>query len=713
MNKTPFFFSAIILIFSVFSCSQVENNPKLKWEETANGIWKATVGKKTSIDLLSAAGIAPFTSALNKKDKVEFPFNPDQIKVTSFDGKLYLRFPLTDDEELYGLGLQFQSIKRRGRIYHLHVDHYGGRDNGRTHAPVPFYISNKNYGVLINSANYITVYAGTSVRTDSPNQPEIRDRNTDRNWSASPKSDAVEILVPANGAEIYVFGGTSILDVVSRYNLYSGGGVLPPKWGLGFTYRTNTKFNSKQVTDLVDEFEKQEFPLDFIGLEPGWQSASYPCSYVWSPERFPGNGKIVSDLLAKNVRTNLWINPYLAPTSPIFEKMNTFTASHSVWCGTVPDYSTPEARKIFSDFYKNTLLNDGVSGLKMDENDGFDNWLWPDVASFPSGNTAEQMRQTYGLLMQKMISDIYREKNERTYGLVRASNAGAAPLPFVIYNDYYSHPDFITALINSGFCGVLWTPEARSSRTGEEWLRRMQSVCFSPMAMINAWASGTLPWSYSDVNSAVKDVAMLRMQMLPYNYSTFAQYHFDGFPPIRPMVMEEGFIPNEKVVKGKLDGTKNPYEIAVRKEIKDQYMFGDNLLVAPMFTGQESRKVILPAGKWFDFYTGKLVGENEIITVTPGLEKIPLFVRDGGIIPLTAPRLHAPKRDEKIPLEIRVYGHAKGSFVLYDDDGETFDYEKGKCSFTKLLFDGKKGTLKHLDNGVFNYSKIDWIYMTK
>jgi alpha-D-xyloside xylohydrolase len=315
--------------------------------------------------------------------------------------------------------------------------------------------------------------------------------------------------------------------------------------------------------------------------------------------------------------------------------------------------------------------------------------------------------------MQKMILDIYREKNERTYGLVRASNAGAAPLPFVIYNDYYSHPDFITALINSGFCGVLWTPEARSSRTGEEWLRRMQSVCFSPMAMINAWASGTLPWSYNEVNDAVKDVAMLRMQMLPYNYSTFAQYHFDGFPPIRSMVMVDGFIPDKKVVKGKLDGTKNPYELAVRKEIKDQYMFGDNLLVAPMFTGQESRKVILPAGKWFDFYTGKLVGENEIITVTPGLEKIPLFVRDGGIIPLTPPRLHAPKSNEKIPLKIRVYGHAKGSFVLYDDDGETFDYEKGKCSFTQLLFDGKKGTLKHLDNGIFNYSKIDWVYMTK
>ena len=92
--------------------------------------------------------------------------------------------------------------------------------------------------------------------------------------------------------------------------------------------------------------------------------------------------------------------------------------------------------------------------------------------------------------------ELYRKKNLRTYGLVRASNAGATSFPYVIYNDYYSHPDFITALINSSFIGVLWTPEVRGSATAEEWLRRMQTVCFSPLAMLNAWSDGTKPWSF-------------------------------------------------------------------------------------------------------------------------------------------------------------------------------------------------------------------------
>lgn len=108
----------------------------------------------------------------------------------------------------------------------------------------------------------------------------------------------------------------------------------------------------------------------------------------------------------------------------------------------------------------------------------------------------------------------------------------------VIYNDYYSHEDFITALINSGYSGVLWTPEVRSSKTSEEWLRRMQTVIFSPMAMINAWSSGTKPWSFPEVEKEVREIAMLRMQLMPYFYSEFAKYHFEGTPLFRGMNLE-------------------------------------------------------------------------------------------------------------------------------------------------------------------------------
>ncbi|NCU04489.1 MAG: DUF5110 domain-containing protein, partial [Chitinophagaceae bacterium] len=314
---------------------------------------------------------------------------------------------------------------------------------------------------------------------------------------------------------------------------------------------------------------------------------------------------------------------------------------------------------------------------------------------FPSGISGEQMRSTYGVLAMRYTADMYRSKNQRTYGLVRANNAGGVSLPFVIYNDYYNHQDFITALINSGFSGVLWTPEARASKTGEEWLRRFQTVVFSPMAMINAWSSGTKPWSYPEVAEQVKQFSLLRMQMMPYWYSEFAKYHFEGTPPFRGMALEEGFKQEIKKEAVNANLEENPYAEAVSKEIKDQYMAGEYLLVAPVFAGQTTRKVVLPKGKWYDFYTGAYAGDGEVITVTPGLDKIPVYVKDGAIIPMMKPRLQAPKAGEKVDIEIRHYGEKPGRYLLYDDDGETFNYEKGEYSFREInVKHDKKGQLK-------------------
>jgi alpha-D-xyloside xylohydrolase len=593
------------------------------------------------------------------------------------------------------------------------VDNFAGKDNGRTHAPTPFYVSSNGYGVFINAARYITVYAGTAVKRDSKHPPKVQDRNVDKTWTSRPYSDAVEILVPAPGTEVYVFAGPTMLDAVRRYNLFNGGGPLPPRWGLGFTQRVQRLFTAGMVKKEAQDFEEKGYPLDFIGLEPGWQSKSYPCTFEWDSLRFPHPEKFVQEMLQKNIRLNLWTNPYVSPEASIYKSIKPFTASHTVWNGLVPDLTMPEARKIFFGQLKKSGVENGISGYKFDEVDGGDQYLWPDVATFPSGHSAEQMRQTYGLLMMRYSTEMYHQLNRRTYGLVRASNGGGTSFPYVIYNDYYNHRDFITALINSGFAGVLWTPEVRASKTAEEWLRRFQSNVFSPLAMINAWSSGTKPWSFPEVAGQVKYFALLRMEMMPYWYTAFANYHFKGIPPFRAMNLEPGFTMEVKKEKTNTNLEENPYEEAALREIKDQYMAGEYLLVAPMFTGETSRKVILPKGRWYDFYTGKFAGNGEVITVTPGLDKIPVFVKDGGIIPMMAPRLHAPKAGEKVDLEIRYYGQNPGKYELYDDDGETFDYQKGAYSWREIRVENKKGTISDPVKGKPNTIKnITWKFMT-
>jgi len=692
-----------------------------KWEPVGPGVWKATIGSPEDFTLLGAAGQAPLLEALGGMPAEEFPLVASEIEARVQARRTALRFPLGLDEDIYGLGVDFKSLRRTGSVFQLHVDHWSGR-TGRTHAPVPLYISTRGYGVLIDSSRYVNVSVGLGVRLAAKDKPPVVDRTTGGSaWSSLPRSDSVEASVPAGGVVVYVFAGPTPLDAVRRYNLFCGGGALPPKWGLGFLTRTPIGYSAQEALAEVEAFRQRGIPLDMLGLEPGWQGQAYPCSFEWDRNRFPDPAGFLAGLEKRHVRANLWFNPYLSPTAPLFAQLLPYAGSHLVWNGIVPDYSLPQAREIFAGHLLKKIVGvnpAAVGGFKIDEVDGGDQWLWPDHASFPSGHDGEQLRQTYGLLLQRTLLGIYRGLNRRTLGQVRGTNAGASSFPFVIYNDNYDFNEYITAVANTSFAGVLWSPEVRGG-TGEDMLRRMQAVCFSPLALFNGWATDTKLWTHPEVAGAIRDAIMLRQRLLPYWYTAFAQYHYQGTPVIRAMPLITGFkAPAASPEPGRLDATANPYAIGRVIEVKDQYLVGDVLLVAPIAPGVASRKVTLPPGRWYDFYAGTLAGENEIIDVSPPLSQIPLFVKDGGLIPLTNERQWAPGRDETVPLEVRHYGESPGELLLYDDDGETFDYERGDCSWTKLR--AAKDTAGVWRGEVtpeagappWRYSSVTWRFMT-
>ncbi len=713
----------VLSVIWVNVCAYALENTSIKgmnvldWQEIAPGVWSAQIGSIESLTFREMAGGEPKVDAMKAMGKVTFPFEQRLARGQVVGQRTSVRLPLGINEQVYGLGMQFKNMNRRGQVYHLRTDHYGG-NLGRTHAPSPFYVTSDGYGVLFNTVKWISVYPGVGNRKDSV-LPPFRDRTTDPAWQAVPTSDAVEASTHSAGMEIIVFAGPTTLDAVRRYNLYFGGGAMVPRWGLGFWHRVPTAASDKEVTDEVDEFEKRDFPLDVIGLEPGWQSFAYPGSFDWSPKRFPDPKGFSQSMIDRGVRLNLWENPYISPESSIFEAMKPYTGSHTVWLGEVPDYTLAEARELLTSHHQKNHLEIGISGYKFDEVDGIDNWLWPDHATFPSGTSAEDMRQTYGLQMQQMITDMYRKTNTRTYGLVRGSNAGASAYPFAIYSDYYNHEGFVTALCNSSLSGVLWTPEIRSARSDADWVRRMQTVCFSPMAMLNAWASKTKPWSRTKVDDEIREAMKWRMRFLPYLYTAFAQYHFEGTPPFRAMVLEPGYIPANDTKEQALDDVKNPYAQAVRRDVTDQYMMGDVLLVAPMFGRQKERTVVLPPGNWYDFYTGELVGNGEVIQVEVELDKIPLFVKDGGIIPLMKEANNTRAWKKGVELEVRCYGVKGGTAMVYDDDGTSFGYENGEYSWYRLSTQkSDAGALSgHLEQVSGDFPKtfevVHWNFMTK
>lgn len=728
-----------LLVFVPGAVAAIPAAVSPRWTEVAPGVWKTTVGKADSLTLLGAAGGTPARDALARLPKAAFPLDRGEIEGRTFNAKTTVRFPLAANEDIYGLGVDFASMRRNGGVFELHVDHWDSKRaiTGRTHAPVPLYVSTKGFAVLFDTARYLKVTVGHGVRLAAKDKPPVIDRTTNRimptetggqpvdaRWQANPRSDSIEVLANAPGMDVYVFAGPSPLDAVRRYNLFAGGGALPPKWGLGFLNRVRSQYTAAQVLADIAEFRAQGIPLDMIGLEPGWMSHAYPCSFEWDQTRFPDPAGFLTEVAKAGVRVNLWFNPYIGPPqTPLYKKLLPYAGTHLVWNGLVPDYTLPAARKIFADHLKRTVLDAGpaaIGGFKLDEVDGYDRYLWPDTAMFPSGRDAEQLRQTYGLLLQKTVYDVFHASNRRTMGQIRGTNAGASPYPFVIYNDNYEFDGYITALANSGFAGVLWSPEVRGSDNGEDMLRRLQAVCFSPLALYNGWASSQKLWTHPEVKDAMRDAIVLRGRLLPYFYHTFAQYRYEGTPPIRPMQLWEGFYTStlSTPTAGKLDATANPYEIPpAAREVKDQYLFGDSLLVAPIAPGVKSRKVLLPAGKWYDFHTGKYAGANEIIEITPGLATLPVFVRDGALIPMIGPRAHAPAAGEVVTLEIRHYGEAPSKLSLYDDDGETFDFEKGAFSWTALSADKDAagqwtGTVTPDPSGrKWSYGEVTWVFM--
>lgn len=696
---------------------------EIKWEDCANGIWKTIIGCEDKFNPVLVMDAAPVYEKLRKLTETNFPQSVTLMEYEITNGKTIIRIPLQPEERIYGLGLQFMKMNHRGKTRYLHVNSDPKQDTGESHAPVPFYLSTGGYGLFINTSRAITIYCGSCVRKDSKNPPKAKDNVSDPDFDYTPLSDLIEVVIPGNGTEIFAFSGSSLLEIVQRYNLYFGGGVLPPKWGLGFWHRAPSAYTGDQVVKEALEYRKRGFPCDVIGLEPGWHSKSYPVTYEWSQERFSDPSAFVSEMAENGFKINLWEHAYVSPEAKIFTELEPYAGSHTVWAGIIPDYSVPEVRKIIKAQHRQEHIDIGISGYKLDECDGSEltdfSWMFPAHATFPSGNDGEQMRQLLGLLFQKTTAELFYEVNKRTYGMVRASNAAASTLPYVLYSDLYDHEQFIRALCNSSFSGLLWTPEVRTAQSSEDWVRRFQTVCFSPIAILNAWADGTKPWSYPEVYDIILHYVNLRMRLIPYFYSAFAKYNFEGIPPFRAMHLEEGYNPAKvsELYKEASGFEKTKSWDIFQDEVDNQYMAGDFILVAPLLAGQKERFVYLPEGKWYYFDTGKEFTGGNFIKIEATIDKLPLFVKDGGIIPMIPAYNHVPAKGVPVPLEIRHYGMNSGKFLLYEDDGESLDYKKGNYQWFSLevnIEDNGKKTGKvsgNMDKFYGSYSEIKWNFI--
>ena len=669
------------------------------WKRIYPTIFEWKIGecrRLTPQTLLGTDKRAPQLTALEAQ---RLPEQLEELEAQVRKDGVILQIPMGEKERFYGLGLQLLSFLQNGRRKRMNTNADAVADTGESHGPVPFYVSSDGYGVLIDSADTVEVDFGctkrlpafrkekTSVETARESMAGV---NTEELYSVRDTGREVTIYVRgAEGLTLYCFAAGTMKKAVEQYNLFCGGGCLPPLWGLGNLYRCYTRADQEDVEKMIRQFAEDRMPISMVGLEPGWHSHSYSCSFSWSRERFPNPERLIGLADENHMKLNIWEQAFIHPTAPFYEEILPYSGDHEVWDGAVPDLALERAREIYA-AHQEKLIEQGISAVKLDECDGSDytgGWYFPDYAQFPSGLNAQEEKNLYGAMVIRAIQSAFERQNKRTWSQVRANYSHGAPMPYVLYSDLYEHQVFVRAVCNAGLSGLLWTPEVRQCTSAEELLRRIQTVVFSPMSQINAWMIPNAPWKQFEIEKnlqnelledeklqdQVRELFELRNRLVPYLYSAYYFYEKEGTPVFRPLVLD--FPEDENVW-----------------EADDCYMMGDALLVAPVIAPQAGQKdaggrnVWLPAGVWYDFWTEeKYEGGRSYWIET---DKIPVFVREGYIVPMAC-ETGIPDENSVFTLEIRAYGQNPKPFTLVEDDGVSFDYRAGKQKIWQIGADVK------------------------
>ncbi|SBW03654.1 TIM-barrel domain-containing protein [uncultured Dysgonomonas sp.] len=709
----------IILSVCILLSSALVAQNEIKKETVAKGVIKLTCGIPEKYTPYSLLDVKPLYENIEKLDEGHIPFSLEDINIIVNKRGCQIEIPLFKDEQLYGFGMQTNSFGQRGLKKKPIVNDHPQNSLGASHAPQTFYVSDRGYGILVNTTRYTTFLCGTNSKQKAIKVPSSKPTGevftSEQELYKNEKSgDFVYIDIPnTQGVEIFVFSGTNLLNVVQRYNLFSGGGAMPPLWGLGFKYRTKTDFTQEKVLRALDYLREKQIPCDVFGLEPGWQTASYSCSYVWNEDRFPDHKAMISELESKHIRLNLWEHAYVHPTSPIWEQLKPYSGDFMVWGGLVPDFTLAETKRIFKDYHK-TLIAEGVSGFKLDECDnsnvynGSANWGFPDMTLFPSGMDGEQMHQIFGSLYAKTLNDIYVEQNTRTYQDYRASGVFMSSIPAVLYSDIYGHKDYVQMMCTSAFGGLLWSPEVRRSDSDYDFFHRFQTALLSPIAVNDNWFLENPPWLQYDkeknnnneflpnareMEDNVRKLVNIRMQLIPYLYDAFANYYQKGIPPFRPLVMD---FPTDK-------------KAAI---IDHQYMMGAAILVTPLFEKSHSRKVYFPSGcNWYNFNTNEKYEGGKEYDIIATFSQMPIFVKEGAILPLSKVIQYVADNTvfEITPI---VYGQNANPATLFEDDGLTYNYKKNEFNtITLSLENGKRKMDKEGTYKKSRYKIQDWIFI--
>jgi alpha-D-xyloside xylohydrolase len=632
---------------SLMLAGEVPRDTTWKVEEESGSVtWRSPSGSVTlikdpwRIEIRDAAGrLLTSTQTLNDLKSYSSPVPFSFVRRASdASRRMAAVFSLSPDEKLFGTGESFTRLDKRGQKAILFIRDGLGAQTGRMYKPIPFVLSSRDYGMFVHTTAPLTLDMGHGY-------------------------DQSHVIYSADdNLDLFVFLGDP-KTVLTDYTAITGRSPMPPLWSFGFWMSRITYKSEDEVRDVASKLREHRIPSDVIHIDTGWFEQDWRADYKFSTTRFKDPAKMMADLKGQGFRVSLWQLPYFTPGNPLYKIAAERGYAVPNAAGRRPsedvvlDFSKPETVTWYQGLIAG-LLKLGVAAIKVDFGEDA-----PLDGVYASGRTGLFEHNLYPLRYNKIVAEITKQITGEWIIWARSAWAGSQRYPLHWGGD--------AETTNSGMAGTLRGGLSFGLSGFTFWSHDIGGfVEKTPRELYSRWLPfGALtshtrahgqapkePWHYDAafVDEYRRSID-LRYALMPYIYAQARSSSERGHPMMRTLFFEFPDDPASWL-------------------IEDQYMFGSDLLVAPLFESGAGRRVYLPPGAWIDYQGGAKYEGGRWHTIKTGVLPVVLLVRGGAIVPHAAVAQHTGAIDWKT-IELRVYGGtaagARGLFALPDGDLHT------------------------------------------
>jgi alpha-glucosidase (family GH31 glycosyl hydrolase) len=586
--------------------------------------------------------------------------------------RVRVRFTFSGEQHFYGLGQGGGRLERLGtarQLWNSHLGHGPGSDIG-----IPLLVSSLGYALFFDSSSDATLAVGRS-------------------------DDGVRIdyTVTTEALTWYFLIGPDLRGLMGEIAELLGRAPLPPRWALGFLQSTRHFHDTAELRRLPRTIREKRIPCDALiylstyGEAMGWNRGVGHLEF--QPELWPKSEALLQEMRAQHFEIITHEYPVLHEESPLFAEASArgflLESGYERGTGGVAnyrqgqrhlDFSNPAVRAWWWAAHRE-LVNAGVAAWWLDGGEG------PPADAKLAGGDGTLLHNIYDRLRHQAFAEgeAAARPDQRVFLLCRSGAAGmqrfgASTWSGDVNNDFPTLEAQVPLGLNTGLSGVpYWGTDVGGffhpvRETPELYARWFQLGAFSPIFRSHGWVwREHVPWAHGpEVEAICRQYAELRYRLLPYTYTLAWQAHTQGLPLMRPLVLNYPDDPRTWT-------------------LDHEYLWGDDLLVAPVTReGATAWPVYLPAGRWFDFWTGEPHAGPGGLTVAAPLDRMPLLVRTGAILPLGPVVQHTGERplDE---LTLQIYPEATSRFELYEDDGRTNAYLRGQYALTPITCEASPG----------------------